>query len=113
MPPSATDIRQQYQGNLISSLKAQVVAAEKSLADQLADAVEEEKRALKIPFSATWWAQGNFLMGELLKKPAWQILVDARVALTKGAGNDGQMSDGAVQAYFELGNFQDRLIMEG
>lgn len=57
------------------------------------------------------WHEVYFSTGELTLHP-WEIIVRVRNAMCRGAADNGEMSAGAVDAWFGLGLLQKRLIEE-
>jgi hypothetical protein len=57
------------------------------------------------------WHEVYFFSGELLIEP-WEIIVRVRNAIVRGAADDGQMSWGAVDAWYDLGELQTELMMK-
>ena len=56
------------------------------------------------------WAKVYFETGELII-PAWEVVVRVRQRLCDGANDDGELSDGAAAAYYDLQPIQEELEM--
>ena len=56
------------------------------------------------------WAEVYFETGELII-PVWMLLISIRERLCDGAADDGKMSPGAVDAYYDLQPLQEEFVM--
>lgn len=105
MPPTDQDIAE-FSGTFINDLHDQVKLAEKKTADLLSVAIDQE-RADKSIWCPIFFTSGGFLVIE-----PWEIIIRVRQAICRGAANDGRMSPGGVQSWFDLERLQNQLMLE-
>jgi hypothetical protein len=82
----------------------------------LIDTTDRHTKANEIPSGQKlWdsyggWANTYYQTGEL-GIPVWALLVRVRQRLCDGAANDGVMSPGAAEAWYDLAPIQEEFVM--